>query len=277
MNSLCEMKKFFLQQYTDTEREIVGIWATDCLYNPIGNGRIFKCKFIVVQTQVGQGCAYSEHDQYDSEKLVKLVGKDCLKCELDDLAFEVACVDSLAEKIFYGYKTETIKLEGLSLNKLHARTEIIINEAKKLVGNLVGKKVLNVGVVGDIIFQFLKHGCQVIGSDFDSTIIGKTFFDKASIASGVNTLDILKTVDIAVVTGMTIVTQTLDSIINVCREHNVKLIVFAETGSNMAQYYVQQGVDCYLSETFPFYIFNGESTISITRRERLESYLHEKN
>jgi len=131
--------------------------------------------------------------------------------------------------------------------------------------------------VGDILFHFIKHGCQVIGSDFDPTIIGKTFFDKAPIVSGKKTFEILKSVDIAVVTGMTIVTKTLDSIINVCREHNVKLIVFAETGSNMAQYYVQRGVDCYLSESFPFYIFNGESTISITHHDKLEAHLHEKN
>ena len=35
--------------------------------------------------------------------------------------------------------------------KMLSRTEIIYNEAKRLIGNISDKKVVNVGVVGDII------------------------------------------------------------------------------------------------------------------------------
>jgi len=267
MDSLEKIKKFVLGQCTPSEREIAGIWATDCLYNPAKNGRVFKLKFIIAQTQIGQGCAYSSNDRYDAGYLAELVGKDCLDDKIEDLPLKVACIDSLCEKIFFGYETEEIKLEGSSAYKLRARTDLIIREAERLIGDLRGKKVLNVGVVGDIVFQFYNRGCQVIGSDFDSTIVGQLFFDKVPIISGTHTLDALKDVDIAVVTGMTIANATLNEIIAVCREYNVKLIVFAETGSNMGQFYVQEGVDCYLGEAFPFYIFNGVSTIRITRNK----------
>lgn len=271
MDSLEKIKKLVLNQYTTSEREIVGIWATDCLYNPAQNGRVFKYKFIVVQTSIGQGCAYSSDDRYDVNYLAELVGKDCLDLdnEIKDLPLKVACIDSLCEKISFGYETEEVKLDGSSAYKLCARTELIINEAKRLVGDLRGRKVLNVGVVGDILFQFYNHGCQVIGSDFDSTIVGQRFFDEVPIISGTRTLETLKSVDIAVVTGMTIANATLNEIIEVCIKYGVKLIVFAETGSNMGQFYVHEGVDCYLGEVFPFYIFNGSSTIRITRNKTL--------
>lgn len=267
MDPLDMIRDDLLQKYIPSEREIIGIWATDCLFNPANNGRVFKYKFIIVQTRLGQGCAYSDHDQYDPTYLAGLIGKDSLDCTIEDTALRVACIDSLSEKVSYGYKTDELKICGTSSDKLRGRTEIIIKEAERLIGNLHGKKVVNVGVVGDIIYQFSGLGSQVVGTDFDASIIGKTFMDRVPIISGEYTLDALKNADIAIVTGMTIVTKTLDDIISICRENNVKLIVFAETGSNMGQYYIQKGVDCYLGEVFPFYIFNGLSTIKITRRE----------
>lgn len=87
------------------------------------------------------------------------------------------------------------------------------------------------------------------------------------IFSGNRTLELLREVDLAIVTGMTITTHTLDAIIDTCKENNVKLIVYAETGANMGQYYVSRGVNTYLGEIYPFYIFNGISTIVITKYE----------
>lgn len=267
MNSIEKIREELMRKCKKADRKILGIWATDCLYNPPQNERIFNCKFIIVQTQFGQGCAYSDTPKYDIEYLENLIGEDCLSEKISDTALKVACIDALSEKIFCGYKTEEIKLTGSSIEKLYARSEIIFKEAEKLIGNLNNKSVLNVGVVGNIIYRFLKSGCKVIGSDFDSTIIGKTYFDKAPIISGNQTLDALKEVDVAVVTGMTIETKTIDTIIKTCKEYNTRLIVFAQTGSNMAQFYIDQGVDCYLSEVYPFYIFNGDSTIKITRKD----------
>ncbi len=269
MDLLEKLEGLVLGQTTTSEREIAGMWATDCLFNPAQNGRIFKYKFIIAQTQIGQGCAYSSNENYNADCLAKLVGKDCLDNEIKDLPLRVACLDSLCERISFGYEAEEINLNGTSAHKLRARTELIIKEAERLMGDLRGKKVLNVGVVGDIIFQFYNHGCSVIGSDFDPTIVGKHFFKEVPIISGTYTLEALKNVDIAVVTGMTIANATLNKIIAVCKEFGVKLIVFAETGSNMGQFYVREGIDCYLGEIFPFYIFNGISTIRITRDRKL--------
>lgn len=266
MNMFKGLKEAIYKESTSFERVIVGIWAIDCLYNPQHNERVFKYKIIIVQSNIGQGCAYSTCKEYSVDYLESLIGRDCLDIEFEDMALNVACMDSMSGNISYGYEVETKILEGISNDKLHMRSTVIVQEAERLIGCLTGKKILNVGVVGDIILKFCEKGCDVIGSDFDEQIIGKKIFDGVPIKSGDYTLELISGVDLAVVTGMTITTKTLDSIIEVCKNNDVKLIVFAETGSNMGQYYVHMGVDCYIGEEYPFYIFNGRSIITITRK-----------
>ncbi len=263
---LDEIKNAYERKYTKKDRTIVGIWATDCMYNPIGNGRVFNYKYIVVQTNIGQGCAYSENYNYDTKYLLSLVGEDCLSNRITDKALQVACIDSLADNNTSDFSTELFAFNGKSIEKLRKRSELIINEAKKLLGDINNKKILNVGVVGDILKTFLENGCQVIGSDFDPEIIGKKLFDDIQIVSGEKTLELLKDVDLAVITGMTISTDTIDSIICECKKHGVCTIVFAETGANLGAFYVNKGIDCYIGERYPFYIFNGSSEFIVTRR-----------
>jgi hypothetical protein len=42
--------------------------------------------------------------------------------------------------------------------------------------------------------------------------------------------------------------------------------MFAETGSNLGDFYVKNGVDCVIGEPFPFYIFQGKNTLNIFRK-----------
>ena len=90
-------------------------------------------------------------------------------------------------------------------------------------------------------------------------------FHDVEIYHGDRTLPLLEDADLAIVTGMTITTQTIDSILEVCRTHNTKVILFAETGANLGSYYLQEGADVFLGETYPFYIFNGQSEILVGR------------
>lgn len=267
MKSLDELETLLKTKCSLDERIITGIWSTDCLYNPPMNGRVFKYKFIIVQTGCGQGCAYYTDQSYDPEYLENFIGQDCLNDKIKDIALKVACLDSLAGRVSYGLKFKELELNGNSYCKLHARTDLILEEAFNLLGDLHNRKVINIGVVGDIIKGLLNAGCDVIGSDYDNAIIGKKLFNKAEIFSGNRTLELLKGVDLAIVTGMTITTHTIDAIIDKCKECNVKLIVYAETGANMGQYYVKRGVNVYLGEMYPFYIFNGISTIVVTKSE----------
>lgn len=266
MKSLGDLKEILLHNSSCDERKIIGLWTTDCLYNPSNNGRIFQYKYLIVQTKFGQGCAYSINTTYNVNELSKLIGEDCLSEVITDGALQVACLDALSNKLNFNYCSETIELQGKSEYKLCMRSSLIVAEAKRMIGDLKGKRILNVGVVGDIIKSFIEEECEIAGTDFDDNIIGSKLFDKVSIYSGKYTTSLIKDADIAIVTGMTITTNSLDEIIRACKMFGVKLIIFAETGANMGQYYVKHGADVYIGEKYPFYIFDGKSTIEITRK-----------
>jgi len=266
MDSLNQLEVLIKKNTSIEDRKIIGIWTTDCLYNPLKNGRIFRYKYLIVQTTTGQGCAYSTNIEYDIDYLENLIGTDCLSVNITDMALKVACLDSLSSTISYNYKCDNTEIDGTSYEKLSLRTALILSESKKLLGDLKGKKVLNIGVVGDIINEFLLAGCHVMGTDFDNSIVGKKLFDMVPIYNGTETLSLLEDMDLAVITGMTITTNTIDDIIRICNNNGCKTIVFAETGANMGQYYVEQGIDVFLGEPYPFYIFNGKTFLQITRK-----------
>jgi hypothetical protein len=59
----------------------------------------------------------------------------------------------------------------------------------------------------------------------------------------------------------------MGDIIDTCKEKNTKVVIFAETGANFGEEYCSTlGVDSVVSELFPFYIFQGVSTIEIYRK-----------
>ena len=262
MNSIRDIEHIILERTNESDRIIRGIWGVDCLFNPLNNGRVFDYKFIVSQTK-GQGCAYSTNMDYQREYFYSYIGRDFLRESIDDLAMKVSLLDSVFGLVSkpknYIEKTKNASSD----EKLKWRTSIVLEEAKKLLGNLNNKKIVNVGVVGDFIKAFTESGALVVGTDFDESIIGKPIFANTSIIHGSNTLNEIADSDIAIVTGMTITTQTIDEIIDCCQKNCVKLIVFAETGANLAGYYVNRGVDVFLAEHFPFYIFNGISVIDV--------------
>ncbi len=182
---------------------------------------------------------------------------------INDIALKVSLMDSVCEKVFKAEPENTLFLNGTSEEKMKWRTNIIYSEARKLLGTTSKKKILNVGVVGNIIKKFASEGFEVTGTDYDERLVGIKLYNNSEIFHGSKTLELIAQSDLAVVTGMTITTGTIDDIIRCCKENNTKLIIFAETGANFGEYFISKGVDCYISEVFPFYIFNGGSTIKV--------------
>lgn len=255
---------------SEDELIIRGLWSVDCLFKPNIKERTFNYKFIVAQT-IGQGCAYSMVTDYDVKYLESLMGKNYLDLKIEDTALEVAILDAIYSTL-QREPDSVIELSGTSVDKAESRAKVVAEEAMKLIdyGNLKNKKplVLNVGVVGNIIKEIIDKDIDVVGTDFDSEVVGKKLFGRAEIIYGDRTLEMVKKSDLAIITGMTLTTNTLDDIIKTAREYNTKLLVFAETGSNLGDFYVENGVDCVIGEPFPFYIFQGKNTINIFRKRK---------
>ena len=264
MHSIRKIEIQILEHSSYKDREIKGLWNVDSLYNPIKSERVFINNFLISQT-LGQGCAYSTNDNYPRELLKNYLGRDFSQLNVNDVALKVCFLDSLYGKLFPSQKIERLVFEASSLEKMKWRTQIIINEATRLLGSIQNKNVVNVGVVGDILHTFKENGANIIGTDYDSSIVGSSTIYGSEIIDGNKTIETVRNSDLAIITGMTIITETIDSILDCCKKHSVKVIVFAETGASLASYYLKTGVDVYLSEYFPFYFFNGLSVIDVCR------------
>jgi len=177
----------------------------------------------------------------------------------------VSLLDSLYGALRPAKNKKLLTLRADSLTKMRWRTQIVYDEALRLLGGKKDRTVVNVGVVGDFLRKFRDGGFDVMGTDFDEEITGDEAFGGIPVVDGSRTLEAVAKADLAVITGMTVTTDTIDGILACCRENGVKTIVFAETGPNLAGYYVEHGADVYLSERFPFYIFHGTSEIEVCR------------
>lgn len=248
---------------------IRGLWSVDCLFKPNIKERTFNYKFIVAQT-MGQGCAYSTVKNYDIEYLESLMGKSYLDLKFEDTALEVAILDSIYSTL-QRTPDRQIELSGTSVEKAEARAKIVVEEAMRLINKENLKNdiplVCNIGVVGNIIKELIDKDLQVVGADFDEEIVGKKLFNEVAVVHGENTPKLIEQSDVAIVTGMTLTTGTLDEIITAAERYKTRLVVFAETGSNFGSFYVQNGIDCAIGEPFPFYIFQGMTTLNIFRKQ----------
>ena len=100
-------------------------------------------------------------------------------------------------------------------------------------------------------------------------IVGREIFEDCYVYDGEKTLEIVAKSDLALITGMTLATNTADEIIKVARENNTKIVVFAETASNLGDFFIRAGVDSFISEPFPFYIYDGITNIKVKRKEEV--------
>jgi hypothetical protein len=77
----------------------------------------------------------------------------------------------------------------------------------------------------------------------------------------------IKAADLAIITGMTLANRTLPALIASAKTHNTSTVIFAVTGRNFGNYYVDHGVDCVISYPSPFFQLPFAANIRIWRRE----------
>ena len=263
-DSIAEIQRLVLNRTDSNQRKLNGIWPIDYFATPTQN-QAFDLRLIITHT-LGQGCAYSEIKNQDRNTFKRLLGRDVLEEEIE-FAIRVSILDSLYGVLYPFSKKETkINNENPDIKNLW-RSHIVLSEAQRLIGKSQFSKpmrVLNIGFVDSFVRTLREAKYEVFATDLESSIIGAEI-SGVTIEDGVKSHIILRNVDLVIATGMTITTNTIDRIIKECKKNNTKLLIFAETGHSFASYYLQNGVDTYISEHFPFYSFEGYSIIDICR------------
>jgi len=245
------------------EYPIRGLWRTELVFRPNPGERAFHYTYMLAQV-LGQGCCYCSSETCLDENIVGKPASDYIDLK--------SCVGiSVLDAIYASFEkspAESHELRGNSVQKTHLRNSIIADEVERLCDCDERDEIylLNVGVVGDLVKKLRDRKFNVSATDLDGGIIGRKFHG-VEIEHGEKTMEFVKKSDLAIISGMTIATDTLEQIIEVAKENETLLLMFAETGANFGEEYCRKyGIDTVVSEPFPFYIFQGVSTIDIYRR-----------
>lgn len=247
----------------DDDFLVRGIWKVELAFKPNPAERTFNYTFWLAMTR-GQGCCYCTGDDQRGRELV---GTDARELFGVQTCISIAALDSIYASL-PRRPAATFELRGNSIDKTAARTRIIADEALRLLEPVCSRKpkVVNVGVVGNVIRDMKERGCEVWASDMEPEMIGRDVHG-VKVEDGYRTNQLVADADLAIVTGMTIATDSLGLIVEAAKAGNTKLLVFAETGANFGDEYCRTiGIDSVVSEPFPFYIFQGVSTIEVYRR-----------
>lgn len=215
--------------------------------------------FLAVTT--GQGCC---HYATDLNLDKNMVGKDARDYIARKSGVSIALLDSIYS-VFPREPYQVHELHGSPADKADKRSSLIVDEGARLVTGKKNKeiRVVNVGAVSEIVEKLSARGYRTFATDLDEDIIGQSLHG-VTIESGRKTVEYVKNCDLALVTGMTLATDTLDEIVAAAQESGTKLLLFAETGAHFAEEYCRTiGIDTVVSEPFPFYVHQGMSTIAV--------------
>jgi len=255
------------RSYPDGCFMIRGLWRIDYVYRPPDTERTLDYPCILALT-AGHGFSYCDKTSVPLDRTV--IGKDARDVRPHEISTEIAVLDAVYS-VFEKKPDASFTLDGHPNEKTPTRAKIIVDEVVRELGMWKGEKpkVVNVGVFFGFVKGLRERGLEVFATDLDPKIIGRKVGD-VRIESGAKTLERVEECDLALVTGMTLSTQTLGGIIDAARKNGTKLMIYAQTGSNFAEEYCSVfGVDVVVSEYFPFYWCPGKSSISIYRRRGL--------
>jgi len=248
---------------------IHGQWAIELLFQPNPEERIFNYQIVVAQTQRQGTCYCTSTEKAEIDK--SLIGKDARWVTLENKSLEIALLDA-AYSAVETQSTKDYLLDGTSIEKATNRAEIIASEVLLQMPENTKqsrRSVVNVGVVGTIVSRLFNCGCQVYATDMDPILVGK-YCGGVLVQDGrMHTLELVEKCDVALITGMTLSTCTLEEILLVASKSKTKVVMFAETGAWFATEYCNTfRIDSVISEPFPFYIFEGRSLIRLYRRKK---------
>lgn len=117
-----------------------------------------------------------------------------------------------------------------------------------------GAAVALIGVVNPLVAAIRERGGEPLPCDFN--LRTTQWGDPVSR----DMHEVLDAADAVVATGMTLGNGTFDTILARCREREVPLIVYAQSGSAVARAFLGAGVTALSAEPFPFSQFSAEPT-----------------
>lgn len=253
------------EQYPNETFVLSGLWQVEQNYRPSYNERLLSLTFVISQC-TGHGCCYTDEELIIDKSFI---GKDARDVISEYNSINISILDSIYS-VFEKKPDKTYLIDGNCQVKSLNRANSIVNEVFTLINGLKLKgdrpKVLNIGCLGILLDLLIKNNISVSATDMNPELIGKNI-SGTKVESSIKNNELIEESDLVIVTGMTLSTNTLESILQNAQKSNTKIILFAETGANFAPEYCKYGIDVVVSEPFPFYVFTCQSRIDIYRKK----------
>jgi hypothetical protein len=247
------------------EFTIRGIWNFTMQCQPNSNERIFtESGCLVATSRLGASFRVGSQLAPIPASLIASDGRQVE--EVDDRAMQVAILDACYSVLPHKAPIAEHILDGDTVGKSIQRAQIVCAEIELIKDRLAISKptVLMIGIVQTVVKRLQDSGMMTILSDLDSRIIGSRIAG-IEVQDGKLNQSLIHDCDIILATGMTITTATLDEIVATAKQYSKPLVMFAQTGSNFAEEYINLGIDSVLAEHYPWYSVPGRSVIEVFR------------
>lgn len=139
---------------------------------------------------------------------------------------------------------------GNSLEKSTARAEAVA----ELTHVPTGGRVVVIGVVNSLLVALRKRNTPYVACDLKG---GHTEWDEPVLTDHREAIDRAQAV---LASGMVLGNGTFDEISGLCRDRDLPLTMFAQTGSAVLRGLLGHGIDALSAEPYPFFWLTGEET-----------------
>lgn len=249
---------------------IIAVYAIEMSFRPTTLEPEFTDRLVVVQTVGGVGACCCLDAV--TPVLHGLVGRDARIVTTAHRCVDIACLDA-AYSVIVAPGLDQHLLRGSSQEKAILRAKIVASEVSLLLDIIMHRarpskqagKVLMVGAVSTVISELNHLGLKVRATDLDQAVIGSDL-SGVTVEDGTNrTLELAADSDVILVTGSSLMSNTLLDIIRVAQQVGAGVIIYAQTGASFADAYIDIGADSVISEKYPFYMIPGSSRVEVYR------------
>ena len=260
---------------------LVSLWYIDMIIQHVPGERKTRYRDRIAHSENSYGIAAqalrgSDHALALRDTEHALVGEDCREI-LKDRRFRddldrTALIDLVMGHISAAAPDQVI-LDQILRDKYALRSGLFVDEAevvlrRKGLDAIKGRKphILVIGAMAGTHAALITRGFDVTATDMSPDVVGQNL-GGVTVCNGLESDRFIEAADLAIITGMTLPSRTLPALIEAAKINNTSTMIWAITGKNFGHYYTEHGVDCVISDSTPFLMLPGPSSIGIWRRE----------
>jgi hypothetical protein len=219
-----------------------------------GGNTTYRNQYLLVRVGSAFGACAFEHGEFTPEVCAESSGQPLDRLLTDSrLPLRVAALDAYLGSVA-PHRDAAAEALALPTGAPEVRARARDAAIAGLLDVPAGAKVALIGVVNPLVAAIRDRGAECLPCDYNLTTT--QWGDPVTSVMD----EVLDVADAVVATGMTLSNGTFDVILRRCRDRDVPLVVYAQSGSAVVREFLGGGVTALSAEPFPFSQFSAEPT-----------------